>query len=604
MGTKVEGKIYLPGYFAMRDPNFSSNSSWSLYFEEKTSSGHPDDWFMSGSANGCSEYDKEMLKRTMLEHEAIFRKQVYELHRLYRIQKDLMQEFQKKELFRYPMSANTSNSNSFSSQMPCNGAKLNWQMPLFHTGYENSPITQKNEIKSSLNFLKEGSVQSSPNGITKKMFDLRLPADAYIDNEEEERSLKKNKSIRIDNGNDIKLTLGSVNGFNCRADSWVSDSLTQNNHNNQKMADLNQPFRETYCEGVADSASTDFLGMKKFSTENHLHHSSTRWNTGVLAFQRDLFKEKRVDEGSSSYFFDVNTKIRQENSFITRENGKGTGTMNNFFTHNCFTPEPQRSSEPADMKLKRNHETLLLDQNNAMDWFRPKTTNHPNVSRSALPSNLNSYHIHQESFGDQYLEGTRSENALPDGFRDGLTAQQDRTFCNLERRFEESAMAISWLRKKAACDEPVGLKKPQTVPSFLQGAAQEPNSKHENELVVSIRPDVNATSKPSWHIIGRDEASEDTSTRILGIPIYDKIQKSAIFLPFSCQEQSPNVDKDTEKASGRSGTTLRNLINLNDEYSEPLDVMPEIMVVNPLPTSVTSASVKSTLRLIWRHRYV
>lgn len=72
----MEGKIYLPGYFAMRDPNFSSNSSWSLYFEEKTSSGRPDDWFMSGSANGCSEYDKEMLKRTMLEHEAIFRKQV------------------------------------------------------------------------------------------------------------------------------------------------------------------------------------------------------------------------------------------------------------------------------------------------------------------------------------------------------------------------------------------------------------------------------------------------------------------------------------------------------------------------------------------------
>ncbi|OAY68267.1 hypothetical protein ACMD2_26465 [Ananas comosus] len=40
---------------------------------------------------------------------------VYELHRLYRIQKDLMEEFQRKELHGYSIPADTSQSNSITS---------------------------------------------------------------------------------------------------------------------------------------------------------------------------------------------------------------------------------------------------------------------------------------------------------------------------------------------------------------------------------------------------------------------------------------------------------------------------------------------------------
>ncbi|KAI3462700.1 hypothetical protein Pfo_019363 [Paulownia fortunei] len=41
-------------------------------------------------------YDKEYLKMAMLQHEETFREQVYELHRLYRIQKMIMKDIAKK----------------------------------------------------------------------------------------------------------------------------------------------------------------------------------------------------------------------------------------------------------------------------------------------------------------------------------------------------------------------------------------------------------------------------------------------------------------------------------------------------------------------------
>lgn len=76
MGTKVEIKSYLPGYFAMADSSVNSNGNWLSYHEESKPSGHVSDSFTIITANGSPDYDKEMLKRTMLVHEATFRKQV------------------------------------------------------------------------------------------------------------------------------------------------------------------------------------------------------------------------------------------------------------------------------------------------------------------------------------------------------------------------------------------------------------------------------------------------------------------------------------------------------------------------------------------------
>jgi hypothetical protein len=77
MGTEIEGKVYIPGYFDMAGSSVNSNGNVLPYYEEGKSSLHLIDKSTIVSATGSVHYDKEMLKRTVLVHEATFRKQVY-----------------------------------------------------------------------------------------------------------------------------------------------------------------------------------------------------------------------------------------------------------------------------------------------------------------------------------------------------------------------------------------------------------------------------------------------------------------------------------------------------------------------------------------------
>uniref|UniRef100_A0A0D9W9Y2 Uncharacterized protein n=1 Tax=Leersia perrieri TaxID=77586 RepID=A0A0D9W9Y2_9ORYZ len=122
---------------------FSSCAGLHLSTESKPN-GHVSDSFTITTANRSPDYDKEMLKRTMLVHEATFRKQVYELHQLYKTQKDLMAQFQREECNVYPRSADTLQARSYSSQATSGDVKRAWQVMSPTSGYD---ITQ-----SSINF--------------------------------------------------------------------------------------------------------------------------------------------------------------------------------------------------------------------------------------------------------------------------------------------------------------------------------------------------------------------------------------------------------------------------------------------------------------------
>lgn len=67
-------KSYLPGYYPLQDVKEDANSWTSCYQDEKLSE-HLYNSYMPRSVNDSAQ-DKEMLKQTMLEHEAIFRRQV------------------------------------------------------------------------------------------------------------------------------------------------------------------------------------------------------------------------------------------------------------------------------------------------------------------------------------------------------------------------------------------------------------------------------------------------------------------------------------------------------------------------------------------------
>lgn len=74
----MEGKRYVPGYFTMGHFNLiTKGNNWPPYYEEKlVNSQNFYNEFVPSPTNGYTRYDKEMLKQTILQHEATFRKQV------------------------------------------------------------------------------------------------------------------------------------------------------------------------------------------------------------------------------------------------------------------------------------------------------------------------------------------------------------------------------------------------------------------------------------------------------------------------------------------------------------------------------------------------
>ncbi|XP_038970346.1 uncharacterized protein LOC103700861 isoform X1 [Phoenix dactylifera] len=409
MGTKFQCKSYLPGYHPMIDLNENAKSCWSRCYEDNMLSGHFCNGFMLRPVNEYSEYDKEMLKRTMLEHEATFRKQVYELHRLYRIQRNLMDECQKKGLHRYSIPSDTSQStNTFSSQMPCEGTTKVWQMshlPVVNASYDKAPFASTDDTRSSLNFLREGSVQSGPISLEnevslkdgeldsklqkspRRMFDLQLPADVYIDSEDAERSGKKDfadsssrftvspsRTCSADPDNAVKLTLSTGMGPNCKKDNKIPNSWAQKGLSAQSLADLNKSIKDICFEGAADSTSNHFLGLRNHSEENQGHKLSSKSNTNFLGLRSAHSKDGHRDEGSSSSFLHADKgEIGQEWPFFNSESGQSRSSLSLFGPGLCDDKFPV-SSETVQPMLKNSHGIALSHQNKTRTWFRQKPT--------------------------------------------------------------------------------------------------------------------------------------------------------------------------------------------------------------------------------------
>ncbi|GAB4840086.1 hypothetical protein Ancab_020797 [Ancistrocladus abbreviatus] len=288
MGTKVQFDNYWAGYYSMRDLSHDSNGgSWPTYYGDH---GFPNPQFCYGfSPGGISDsylgYNRDIVKQTMLKHEAIFKNQVCELHRLYGVQRDLMDEFRRKEHFEQRIPYETSSSSSpLPSQIPSEDA-IKWNsssFPLVNSVSGRPPVSNSDIIQSSPNTVKGKSTQaspipfqncSSPKGseasefrptkFRRKMLDLQLPAIEYIDMEEVEQCGGATVSdiSNCPDGNHnfgpqsgVELFLSHCGKIECHGDASRSDSGLKKSHT---LADLNEPLQ---VEEVAAFPSADFLG--------------------------------------------------------------------------------------------------------------------------------------------------------------------------------------------------------------------------------------------------------------------------------------------------------------------------------------------------------
>ncbi|KAK8317240.1 hypothetical protein V6Z12_A13G096800 [Gossypium hirsutum] len=314
MGTKVQSKSYLPGFYSMRDFNEDSNGcSWPLYCGDKTltSGQYYNSFFPRAIADVYPEYDKDRLKRTMLEHEAIFHNQVSELHRLYRIQRDLMDEVKKKELQKDQVPTGPSLSSSLLASQITTEVAHKCHIPNFPKANSvcgRPSISGVEDAHSCLSSVKGSSIQAGPflskNGVNlkdvevlecrptkvrRKMFDLQLPADTYIDIEEAEEfrnDTASEFSTYLPNGNgkiepesDGKPFPNGVGKTSCHGDGSKSDACSKGK---SCLADLNEPVE---IEETNGSAYPHFLPHDRY---HRGHELSAKPKPELLGFPKDI----------------------------------------------------------------------------------------------------------------------------------------------------------------------------------------------------------------------------------------------------------------------------------------------------------------------------
>ncbi|WVZ90915.1 hypothetical protein U9M48_037168 [Paspalum notatum var. saurae] len=311
MGTKVEGKTSMPGYFDMEDSSVNSNANVFPYRENKPSV-HLTEKFTIIASNGTVHYDNEMIKRTMLVHEATFRKQVYELHRLYKIQKELMAQFQRKEFNGCPTYADALQPKPSASHALLGDAKGVWQ---------NANPISGHDIKQSSIVINESSSQYSVSGTPlrhnnvrsqKRILDLQLPADVYAaddDDDVEILEVRPSKSLAGANdsllGANVRFNFKNSESSSHMEKSWITDI---NGHHSLAGHILNKPVDEP-----SSMKMTDFLGVGISASQNQ-HYVPKGVNSNLLSFEGKL-KGKCVGKVSGSRLFGANEEIRHSNSF-------------------------------------------------------------------------------------------------------------------------------------------------------------------------------------------------------------------------------------------------------------------------------------------------
>ncbi|XP_022131616.1 uncharacterized protein LOC111004745 isoform X2 [Momordica charantia] len=321
MGTKVQCKSSLPGFHPMRELSNDSNShSWHLFYGERTftNSQYHNVFLPRASANGYLGDDKDVVKQKMLEHEAIFKNQVFELHRLYRIQRDLMDKIKSTELGRNqlpadslfsssPLASHVTSEDASRRNLPCFPVANSSSVRLSFSGVEEGRSSLKSVKGNSQkpcffppqneSTMKESqTLESKPRKLRRKMLDLQLPADEYIDSEDGEQfsdgnvpdTLSHNhiKSQKIELEKDVKLYADDGEKTGCPQNARKSGVSC--------LTDLNEPIQivETNTSPYVDPSSgpksgpIDLQRKSSISTDNvtgsNLHPDNNTSRGGIL----------------------------------------------------------------------------------------------------------------------------------------------------------------------------------------------------------------------------------------------------------------------------------------------------------------------------------
>ncbi|GAA0161938.1 hypothetical protein LIER_18141 [Lithospermum erythrorhizon] len=315
MGTQVQCKSYLGGHKPMKDLNDDCNGNgWHLFYGEKNLGNrqYQTTFLQRTVVDAHTGHDKNGLKLKILEHDAIFKNQVHELHRLYRTQRDMMVEIKPKEGHGHGDLINPSLSTSIQGPQAENGGK--WPMSTYpmvssvrstELGTDNvtSPLSwsKGNYIPSSQVLLQNGFSkdykvsEARPSKVRKKLIDLQLPADESDTEEAEQQdtrtfgssSLSPNQEYNIRLESSVKLSNGGL--VREKTDSVQEGCIfVSNTRMSTGLADLNEPAE---VEETTELSSAKIFCSPAPNGAIKGIDSSAKPNSGFLGLPSDVIQK-------------------------------------------------------------------------------------------------------------------------------------------------------------------------------------------------------------------------------------------------------------------------------------------------------------------------
>ncbi|CAM0876707.1 unnamed protein product [Alopecurus aequalis] len=250
------------------------------------------------------------------------------------------------------------------------------QVPLHGAKTIAAAAAVNNGKSQPLNFLREGSVQSSPNGFpssdatlhTKQgMFDLQLGPDDNFEN----GNLSDDKPIDFlgvssdaKHQSDAGVTLDRAEGLGRFGHNCPTSFLpTSSNLGDRHVAEPNKPILGIYMGRTNGSVS----GGPSYSLENPWQHSAWRSNTINYSFNKEFSKDKRANEGTSSNFLDASSRMKQEDKPLINKGKHASDTS--FLAPRYSDTDPRKTFSVAEERPANINQFIYQYPNSSTGWF-------------------------------------------------------------------------------------------------------------------------------------------------------------------------------------------------------------------------------------------
>ncbi|GAA0143159.1 hypothetical protein LIER_35689 [Lithospermum erythrorhizon] len=426
MGTKVQYKSCFGGYNSMRDLNDDLNGNCWPFFSGENNIPSYTRFIPRTAANSYPGYDKNALKQKMLEHESTFKNQVHELHRLYRIQRDMMEEIKSKEHCRHRGSVEPSSSSSIQgSKVPANDVQKfhHRGYPFEDSCYPRSTVSGAENGNSSFSYKKGNSTVASrvashgfhkefevsearPSKVRKKSFDLQLPADEYVDTEDDERqdnniSADPNfapiKEYKTNTESSMKLSVGGLEMCGLKEGC----SSVSHFRSFTGLADLNEPIA---IEEVTESSPANIFGHS--DCNGSAIHKSIHGNQ--MSSLNSMSTENKINGREwfpYSYLADPSKEVSRKERL-----GRGLAA-----SHSILDYSNHNHLEPVMGSQVSNAFPFKNSSNDASTW--PQLMQSLGTPADSLKSKLTAFH-NQPSLGsspslNKGLQGSALNNHIP-----------------------------------------------------------------------------------------------------------------------------------------------------------------------------------------------